>query len=265
MTQISGSVSGKNWWGPHQLTQSETVFKIGPLHLRFQSAGNELTVSWARNQSWLSTQEEAFRPDEESYRYVFPNSRTEISLLPSLPDRSVSTRFPIPLRVLPHDDIRFFVASPLWVQLKPTATAPPLDIPTWRLSDTWFGPPTSGELGYSGLLPAYFTRNQLPHRSDLAITPVNIKNDGEETLVIERLSIPSDRLALYYSDDQGFWTDAITVEHTSSLELSNVQYHRCPPKEAERARQVAAPRIGENESMSVSRVFNALKNKGLSF
>src|SRR6476660_5946946 len=115
MTQTAG----KNWWGPHQLKQSETVFKIGPLHLRFQSAGKELMVSWARNQSWLSTQEEAFRPNEESYRYIFPRSRTEISLLPSLPDRSVSTRFATPLRVLPNDDIRFFVASPLWVQLKP--------------------------------------------------------------------------------------------------------------------------------------------------
>lgn len=256
---------GKNWWGPHQLQQNETVFKIGPLHLRFQSVGNELTVSWARNQSWLGTQEEAFRPDEKAYRYIFPSSRNEISLLPSLPDRSVSTRFPTPLRVLPHDEIRFFVASPLWVQLKPTQDAPPFDIPTWRLSDTWFGPPTSGELGYSGLLPAYFTPSQLPHRNDLAITPVNVKNEGEETLVIERLSIPSDRLALYHSDDLGFWTDAITVEHNSLLELSNVQYHRCPPKEAKSSRQVAAPRIGEHESMSVSRVFNALKNKGLSF
>lgn len=265
MTQTPSMVAGKNWWGTHQLAQNETPLRIGPLHLRFQSKGNELIISWARNQSWLGTQEEAFRPNEESYRYVFPTARTELSLLPALPDRSVSTRFTTPLSVLPHDNIRFYVAAPLWVQLKPTATAPPLDIPTWRLSDTWFGPPTSGELGYSGLLPAYFTTNQLPHRSDLAITPVNIRNDSEETLVIERLSIPSCRMALYHSEDKGFWTDTITVEHSSTVELSNVQYERRAPMEAERARQVAAPRIGEHESMSVSRVFNALKNKGLSF
>lgn len=256
---------GKNWWGSHQLSQNENAFRIGPLHLKLVSHGNELFVSWARNQSWLGTQEELNRPTEDSYRYIFPTARSEVTLLPSLPDRSVSTKFATPIRVLPQDDIRFYVASPLWVQLKPTQTSPPLDIPTWRLSDTWFGPPTSGELGYSGLLPAYFTLNQLPHRSDLAITAVNIRNDGEETLEIERLSIPSDRLALYYSDDRGFWTDSISVEHSSSMELSNVQYDRKAPKEAERARQVAAPRIGEHESMSVSRVFNALKSKGLSF
>lgn len=260
MTQVSA----KNWWGTHQLNQNETALKIGPLHLRLENRGNELLVIWSRNQSWMSTQDDQQKNSEESARFISQTSRTEINLSAALPDRSISTRFTTPLSVLPNDSVRFYVASPLWVQVKPTVGAPPLDIPTWRLSDTWFGTPTAGELGYSGLLPAYFSKNQLPHRSDLAITPVNVRNDSDEILVIERLSIPGDHLTLYYSDDHGFWTDAITVEHSASAELSNVQYHRHSPDEAERARQVAPPRRGEHESMSVSRVFNAI-HKGLSF
>lgn len=264
MTQVAG----KNWWGTHQLNQisgqNETALKIGPLHLRLENRGNELIVNWSRNQTWMSTQEETGKRREESSRFISDTSRTEIILAPSLPDRSVSTKFATPLSVLPNDNVRFYVASPLWVQVRPTEQAPPLDIPTWRLSDTWFGTPTAGELGYAGLLPAYFSKSQLPHRSDLAITPVNVRNDAETTLEIERLSIPSDHLTLYYSEDQGFWTDSITVEHSISTELSNVRYHRHAPDEAQRARQVAPPRHGEHESITVSRVFNAI-HKGLSF
>lgn len=261
MTQASG----KNWWGTHRLNQNETAFKIGPLFLRLFEHGNELTVFSSRNQNWLSNQDDSIRSGEESWRFIYPSSRPDVILQPALADRSVSTKFPTPIHVLPTDEVRFYIATPLWIQIMPVASAPPLEIPTWRLSDTWFGQPISGELGYSGLLPAYFTKEQLPHRSDLAITPVNIKNDGLETLIIDRLSIPCDRMNLYYSDDHGFWTDAITVAHTSADELSQVQYHRQSPPEAERAKQISSPRVGEHESISVSRVFNALKNKGLGF
>src|SRR5690625_5517561 len=87
-----------------------------------------------------------------------------------------------------------------------------MEIPTKILSDTWFGPNTQmGTLCYASKTYTRSSRQEVTPRPHRAVTPVTVRNQSEELLSIDKLSIPVPHLALYGRDDR-------SEEHTSELQ-----------------------------------------------
>jgi hypothetical protein len=179
---------------------------------------------------------------------------------PCLPDRPVVTRLETPLNILPGETVSLYVISPLRLRIELDGTAKLLqEIPTYRLSDTWFGPMSSaGELCYASTVPAFLSLAEVPLLLHCAISAVTIRNSGADSLRLDRINVPLPKLSLFYATRTGFWTDAFSLERKEDSEMASLKLDRQPPFEASPSEFVAGPRHIGAESNSVVRAFSAL-------
>jgi hypothetical protein len=257
------------WWTRHQIPMGRTSFwQIGPLHLWVQRLPHQWHFAWEHDDDWLDPTirvipllENERPPDHtQQIRFTFKDASNELSLAPALADRPLVTALETPIQVLPGEEIVLYVSSPLW--LRAEMTDPPkhlTDIPTFRMSDTWFGQVTSlgGELAYASQTLAVFQLQDVPFRPHCAITAVRVRNSGESPLPIDRLNLPMPRLSLFYSPRSGFWTDTITLERREDQEFAGLRLDHAAPPEAAPTQFVAAPRIGDDTS-HVVRAFSSI-------
>lgn len=193
------------------------------------------------------------------------NTPGEVILSPALPDRAVVVRLDERLSVLPGEDVTFYMIVPLWLRLELTEGAKFLsELPTFRMSDTWFGPMSSfGSLCYAAPTELMLDLRQVPLRPHCVITAITIRNLGTTQLKLDRLQIPFPRLSLFYSQRTGFWTDRLTLERREDDEMANLKLDRQPPPEAAPTQFVTGPRAADNGTSSVVRAFSAIfRDKG---
>ena len=188
------------------------------------------------------------------------NNQGEVILSPTLPDRAVVVRLSEAMSVLPGEDVTFYMIVPLWLRLELSEGSKLLtEIPTFRLSDTWFGPMSNlGSLCYANSSVLYLDLRQVPLRPHCVITAITIRNLGVDSLKLERLNIPFPRLSLFYSQRTGFWTDKLTLERREDNEMASLKLDRQPPSEASPTQFVTGPREAGAETSSVVRAFSAI-------
>jgi len=270
-----------SWWGRQTIEpQRIDLWQLGPLHLWVQHLANRWILSWSYSGSWLEptvrivpgTTEELPPPDATQVDCVFGSSpRADLLFVPSLADRPLVNRLAYPLHILPGESASLYVLSPLRLRIEVAESGKILqEVPTHRLSDTWFGPISSpsgsstgeksavGELCYAGSLPAFLELREVPIRLHCAISTVAIRNAGKETLRVERINVPLPRLSLFYSPRTGFWTDAFSFVCEDGGELASLKLERQPPAEASPAQFVAGPRKAPQESMPLIRAVGAM-------
>jgi hypothetical protein len=267
--------SASQWWGRHRIGERRTSYwQIGPLHLWIQNLPHQWRLSWEHSDDWLESTVRVL-PELENEdppagifeeRYTFAESGVELSFSPSLADRPVVTRLETPLHVLPGEDVMLYVSTPLWLRLEMTDPPKSLrEIPSYRLSDTWFGPvgEPGGEVAYASRTHAVLQLEDIAFRPHCAITAVHLKNLGETSLLLERLNLPMRRLSLFFGSRSGFWTDMVTLERKEDSELAELRLERQPPPEASPTQFVSQPRVGTPESNMVFRAFSAFfREKG---
>lgn len=267
MAQPTGATQ---WWGRHRISERRTsYFQVGPLHLWIQGLPHQWRLTWEHSSDWLDATvrllpelENEDPPDgitEE--RFTFRRSSENLSFAPCLADRAVVSRLETPLHVLPGEDVLLYVSTPLWLRIEMTDPAKLLrEVPTYRLSDTWFGPVSTigGELAYASRTPAVLQLQDIPFRPHCAITAVHLKNLGATSLPLDRLNLPLPRLSLFFSPRSGFWTNMVVLERKEDAELASVRLDRQPPKEALPTQFVCKPRLEDGNSNMVFRAFSAI-------
>ena len=254
----------KPWWGALSLNrQGRWTGSLGPLRLWIDVSPGQYTIEWHQGSDPLepgrSTGASGQAPDDaERVRIV--TSDPSPRLRPALADRPVVVRPESPLHVAPGDTATLLVSSPVWVQV--TAGEPSrvlLDVPSFRPSDTWFGPtPRVGELCYASR-----TRARLRHRASSptharAHTELDIVNEGEDVLIVERISLPVPRLALYEAPDGVLWTEGLSVLRPAGDELAEVTIQRGPPSNLLESHRAAEPRSGDPRSVFARAVSSLL-------
>lgn len=151
-----------------------------------------------------------------------------------------------------------YTVLPLWLRVEmaePTKTLH--EIPIYRLSDTWFGPMSnSGELCYAGSASTFLDLREVPVRLHCAISTIQIRNMGFDSLRLDRLKLPLNRLSLFYSPRTGFWTDRVSFERGEDNEMATMKLSRQPPPDASPTQFVTGPRVGGSEPNLVVRAFS---------
>ncbi len=165
---------------------------------------------------------------------------THMDAEPCLPDRPVIVRPLDSLVVPPGGESRLFLAIPLSAQIfaggKPNENSLEdkqllTTIPSHVLSDTWFGDPVQGELGYSLKIPAMRDPAGLPDLPNLVHCPLVVKNHDNQPLAVQKLCLRGEFLRIFQGSEF-LWTPEVMLEQTDRSGMSLVSYATDAPTEA---------------------------------
>tara|TARA_R100000322_G_scaffold135550_2_gene91458 strand:- start:39 stop:836 length:798 start_codon:yes stop_codon:yes gene_type:complete len=227
----------KPWWEPVDIEVEQIRhYAVGPVSVYLQRRQSEWLLAWEN----FPDSEDYYRVISEAVseipqhltvnRYVFQRPPRRFRLKPRLLDRPIVVKTNQPVRIPSGESITFFISSPVCVSVElqdPDTVLQELD--TLRLSDTWFGPSTRvGELCYATKTHARNEKSDMPLRPHRAVTPVNIRNQSDAILAIEKLSIPVPFLRVYGHADGTLWTEPVSLEHTEDNQLAKMEIGRQP-------------------------------------
>lgn len=221
------------WWGDVELElEGRERWVVGPLELWLARYPLEWRVGYRRNEDpsvaevihgepW--PEEQRLDEDVEVQRFAFKETPSTLTLTPILADRPLVARTETPLILPSGEEMVVYVSTPVWVKLGVAATDL-LEVTSYRPSDTWFGPTTGGgELCYGLRSRARVERSQLEEHPARAVTALTMRNHSSKPLAFDRLKLPVQHLELHSTEDFGFWTSSLTVEHESSEEAPLVK------------------------------------------
>lgn len=200
--------------------------------------------------------------DAKVYRYSFNHAPKTLNLHPVLADRPVVIKPREPFQVQSGEEVTMYVMAPVWIRVSVDVTKKHLrDIPSFRPSDTWFGSSTiEGELCYSSTTLGRLRLQDLPDLPNRAITPIKIRNKSRTGLLLERVKLPVQYLALY-RDKNDLWTQAITLVRDQNTDNAVLQIQKGAPTEAGEAERLAEPHLKAERNLVVrafSRLFTSI-------
>lgn len=211
------------------------------------------------NHDWYRDDHLPESPLGELRRYVFRQTTEILELLPRMADRSVVIRPVMPLFVPPGQDITFYVSTPVWVSCHAKdLDSPLLDIPVVRPADTWFGPNmVKGEICYTTKVNGHLELDQLTPRPFRAVTPVQIRNLGNDIMPVERINLPVPFLPIYAAESGRLWTPTLHVTMEQHQRIPRIRIDTSISTEAGHVTLLSPARRGSEEHALI-RVFDNL-------
>lgn len=222
-------------WGRHGVDGPEPAeIGVGPLRLHVAGRAGEIHLAHGHGES---------TEELEWTRWALDGWTGEIGLVPAFHDR--------PLVVEPEDtfwltrgaEARIYVRVPLWVRVEALGerSLHLTTLPSVESSDTWWGTLGDGELSY--WLRTHARRAVTPELFEphLAICPLQLVNDADEDLHVEKIALRVAYLSLYMNDGRELWSDATRVLYTGHDEGSRLEMAGHPPREAPDARLAVPP------------------------
>jgi hypothetical protein len=259
--------ANRPWWGIYELAQDQAgAWRIGPLSLWLRRRPFEWRAAWSTGRDDM---DEALSievptasdppPGATTRRYAAGQLTDHVELWPTLMDRPVVVRPEIPLDVLPQEEVTLYMSTPVQVRLRIPETGAAMDeVPSFRPSDTWFGPNTRvGELCYASRIHARLHLDEFRHRPGRATTAVRLRNRTRAGLRLDRFSLPVPSLRVFADAAGRLWTEAVTVEHEGDLAEVQVRLQGGPPDLAGPCAPLTPPRTPPDRNVLV-RAFEAL-------
>lgn len=262
------------WWGNYTVpVQHMYHWRLGALRSWILRDEHEWRVAWEAGRDPLddanicegpqAADEAVFSWNEPPTEYIlarYSMHATEATLRvqPALADRALVVRPEHPISIPSGEAITLFVSVPLWMRiLVHEREHQLLELPTVRLSDTWFGVSTrEGELCYAARTTGRLRLDNVPRRPHRAITPIRIRNQARDTLLLERVQVPTPHLALYQTDTAVLWTQALTLEREADRATTDpaaaVHVQPGAPPEADQATRLTDPRESSRRNLFVS-------------
>lgn len=212
--------------------ESRSLF-LGPLEVHISREAGEIRVATRR-------------PEEEEElawgRWApGPDFDGRLRLAPVFPDRPIIVRPEDDFWLLHGAEARIFVRVPLHLRLETVEEDPSvlLTEPTVVLSDTWWGTPAEGELGY--FLKTRARRRIQPGEflEHVCICPVQLVNASDDDFLVTHLALRPLFLGIY-RDGARLWSNVTRVRYRGEALESALAVDQGPPPEAD-APEVARP------------------------
>ena len=196
-----------------------------------------LSIRNTRDECWLDyhydrvEDNQRIEGEAQSLRFLLSGSSNTIQITPQLANRPVVARPMMPTELLPKQQTTLFISTVLWARVS-AGEVPLAELPTVRLSDTWFGANTRhGELCYASQTRALLNSDNVQYSPFRAITPITIDNQGIDNVRLDRINVPVPHLTLY-CDGQRFWTSALRVLRETHLAIANLHIDNKPPSQS---------------------------------
>lgn len=219
-------------WGDHEVPEgSPHVLRLGPLRLHFTRVSDEIRLAWGRNDD-----------EPEWTRWAPAAWDGRIRLSPVHPDRLVV--------VQPQDDFwlmrgaraRIYLRVPLHVQVEALGSSAQslLRVPTQVLSDTWWGTPEEGELGYWLDTRARREMHDDEFLEHLCVCPLQLENTSRDDLLVDRIALRVAHLSVFREGER-LWADETRVRYLGEDAGSRIEMAGRPPSEASGAERISPP------------------------
>jgi len=246
--------AGTTWWGEFPVGRSDVRFwQVGPLRLWITRSDGEWRLAFLGGDDSMDAtldvnepvREEDVDPAAAVVRFGFRKPGESVRILPALPDRHLVVNPVTPFYVPSGERITLYVSAPLWMSLWAGDPRRKIrEIPTFRPTDTWFGPSTRvGEVCYASKTGARMELESLPRRPHRAVVVVTVINRAVSQLPLEKLKLPMPNLSLFASEDGRLWTEGITLTRQEDGEQAAVTLDADPPAQAGDAVRVGDARL----------------------
>lgn len=153
--------------------------------------------------------------------------------------------------IAPGQRMNFFIKIPLIFQLYFSKIQPEnllKEIPSQRLSDTWFGEPDNGVAAQSLGSEYFLSLSECGDSEFEAICPLNIFNNWDQPLELQRLIIKTEFLSLYKNAGR-IVTSVVKLEYKGSDLVSGVRYGVSKQYHGENPETVAKARNEDHKSL----------------
>ena len=148
----------------------------------------------------------------------------DLIFAPVLPDAQLRMKVPFQAALEAGEKLTIGFLLPLAIRID-IATAhggsrEACEIPIHPLAATWLGSdPQVGEVGYCPV-PVISVERWSDHRPrlDYAGCTIHFINQGGSTVIVDEVTLPCAKMALYHSPQTGFWTESVTLDVTNTLQ-----------------------------------------------
>ena len=255
------------WWGNFPLAVGMCRrWRLGPLTFWVQRLAFEWRLAHMVNDDQVAYEAGVIDADEDltllpgMQRHCLADDVTGIHIMPALADRPIISKPEKPLFIPSGEEVTLFMAFPLWLRLDAGTPRRPLkDLPTVRLSDTWYGSSIQeGGLCYASRNFGRLVIDELARRPHRVTTAVVLHNRSPEPLYVDRLNVPLPNLSLYQDASGCLWTERVRLERRENETGLHLEVGRGLPSEAEDARLIALPRHGPRRNALARALGNLL-------
>lgn len=258
----------ETWWGDFEVPVGEwRHWTIGPLELAIFRGEDEWRVASHRGPDVLASDVVVAQPGDapelarvEVVRFGFRKTTPQVHLAPVAADRAAIVHSELPFQVPSGEQATIFLSTPVFVRIGVEGQDHLCEVPTTRLSDTWFGPNhREGELCYAARTAARMHLENLPVRPHRAVSEMRVHNRAHTHLPLERVRLPLPNLALYAADDR-LWTEQLRVHRENEDDVADVHFGGEAPPSAKGARRVG-PRREKPEKRLSLKIFGLFRGE----
>ena len=248
----------RQFWSVRRINDDRVILvRLGPLRLWLARAEREW--GYALEHAELSdvmdiaqVPEDVVPKELEWTATFFEDAPREFSLRPALPELPLVVK-PLGSAVIPDGESATFrivlPASLEIVVITPRHEVVLGKVPSCKLSNTWFGSPTDGELCFSLPFNAELNSRNFTPMPHHVVWPVEIRNESSEDLRFEKLCLRPSYVGLY-SGDTHLWSSPVRITRESSLRGTTVHYSRTPPTDEADLMELAKPLKREDRIFS---------------
>ncbi len=161
----------------------------------------------------------------EEEKYVIGQALKAIKIVPFLPDKPILTEFLNATSVFPGEKITLFEQVPLLLNIQAVTSQKTVDLKQLsivKLTHTWLGDYTDGELCYYDTAEAIFQQNMIEYQSGAAICPIEINNHSEKKYLLKQLVIRTEFLSIFLHQEF-LWTNKMKIDYYGEEKENAIQ------------------------------------------
>jgi len=239
-------------WGNVSLEDGKVhYFAMGELHCWMKYHHEEIWIAHCHNHEVKQKPNSEAPPEEiEWQRWATQNGKGHVNILPVFPDLPLVVNSEYALKISPGTRIQIFCRFPIWVRIRlPETTYTLIEMPTIKLSRTWFGTPTEGELCYFAKTKARRDLSNVDKRPNMVACPIRVVNKSGDELNFEHFCFRVERLSMY-RNEEGFWADETQIIYQGEDLNSDVIMTGNLPKGITKKDLVSRPRKEIHKSLA---------------
>lgn len=196
--------------------------------------------------------DESGMPVNSEWRNFVANKTKMVTVLPVMPNRPLLLKPITDIYILPERNCTIYVLIPVWIQFFAGSSADSANLlfeePSEDLSGTWFGDPDNGILSYYFFTQVFFNNSDLTAKGHQVICPINIYNDSNSQLKIERLLIQTEYLKIF-TDGVALVSNELKVRYKGESDSGLISFGKHAPLFAKDSKLLANERIQPPEGL----------------
>lgn len=243
-----------NKWGEFPLDVQQRIhhFHMGDLHLWIQHKEDEIWIGHEYEKTNGKLPELGNNPPEELTwaRWALKDFEDSVYLNPAFPELPIIVHSEYQLKVTPGSSINIYTRIPIWVRITIGKKKALLtELPTVKLSRTWFGSPLEGELCYWATTKARRSLSNVEQKSFLVNCPIHISNKTGEDLNFDKFCFRVERLKIFLVGNE-LWADETRIMYQGEEQYSDISMSGRLPKGMNKGKLLTEPRKPAQRSLA---------------